>query len=245
MFNFILDRAPPRAQDLTMVKKEPVTGKGEETRRLIFQSALELFRSQGFDATTMQQIAEHAQVAKSAAYYYFPSKESLITAYYETVQAAQESMCAEAFAASGKLSVRLRVAMQSKFDLAQNDRNLLGVVFRNTGEPQHPLSCLGPATADIRRRSMQVFHDAIAEEKLPRDLRELLPLALWSLQMGLLILFLYDGSKGQQRTRRLADGSLELTVKLLGLAKLPLLMPVRKKILALLQQADLMPEVLP
>ena len=225
-----------------MVKTDPVTDKGEGTRRQIFESALVLFRAQGFDATTMQQIAAQAQVVKSAAYYYFPSKEALITAYYETVQAEQERLCTEAFAASNKLKVRLRIAMHSKFDLAQHDRNLLGVVFRYTGEPQHPLSCLGPGTAEIRRRSTQVFRDALAEEKLPKDLRELLPLTLWALQMGLLVMFLYDGSKGQQRTRRLADGSLDLTLKLLGLAKLPVLKPIRTKILALLQDADLLPE---
>ena len=72
-----------------MVKNDPTTDKGEQTRRQIFESALELFREQGFDATTMQDIAARAQVVKSAAYYYFPGKEAIIQAYYERVQAEQ------------------------------------------------------------------------------------------------------------------------------------------------------------
>ncbi len=225
-----------------MVKNGPATGKGDRTRGQIFESALELFREQGFDSTTMQEIAKRAAVVKSAAYYYFPSKEAIIQAYYETVQAEQERLCGEVFAGSKDLKTRLAIAMHSKLDLAKDDRNLLGVVFRYTGEPEHPLSCLGRGTAAIRRRSTQVFRDAIAEEKLPRDLRELLPVALWALQMGLVVLFLYDSSENQQRTRRLAHGALDLTLKLLGLAKLAILKPIRTKVLGLLRDAELLPE---
>lgn len=224
-----------------MVKNELVTDKGEQTRNLIFTSALELFRDHGFDATTMQSIATHAGVVKSAAYYYFPSKEALIQAYYETVQTEQERLCAQFCATNKVLKSRLRLALLSKLDLAKDDRNLLGVVFRYTGEPQHPLSCLGPGTAAIRQRSTEVFRNAIAQEKLPEDLRSLLPVALWALQMGLLVMFLYDTSPEQQRTRRMADGALNLSLKLLGLAKLAVLKPVRTAILKLLQEAELLP----
>ena len=224
-----------------MVKNDPSTGKGEQTRQQIFQCALDLFREKGFDATTMQDVASRAGVAKGAAYYYFPSKEAIIQAYYETIQADQERICADEFARRKDLKSRLRAAMQSKFDLAKDDRNLLGVVFRYTGEPGHPLSCLGSGTADIRRRSIDIFRRAIAPEKLPRDLDQLLPIALWSLQMGLLIMFLYDQSEAQSRTRRLADGALDLTMKLLVLARLPVFKPVRTRVLALLRDADLLP----
>ena len=132
--------------------------------------------------------------------------------------------------------------MHSKFDLAKDDRKLLGVVFRYTGEPQHPLSCLGNGTQQIRQRAMAIFQQAIAHERLPRDLEQLLPLALWALQMGLLVMFLYDESAGQRRTRKLADGALDLTLKLLSLAKLAVLKPVRSKILGLLRDAELLPE---
>lgn len=238
---FLLTRPLCSAQDLTMVKTDPATGKGEQTRRQIFDSALQLFRERGFDSTTMQEIAKHAMVVKSAAYYYFPSKEAIVQTYYETVQSEQERLCEEVFATTRDLKTRLAVVLHSKFDLAKDDRNLLGVVFRYTGEPEHPLSCLGRGTAEIRRRSTQVFCQAIAEEKLPPDLRELLPVALWALQMGLLVMFLYDPSKNQRRTRHLADGAIDLTLKLLGVAKLAILKPIRTKVLVLLREADLLP----
>jgi AcrR family transcriptional regulator len=206
--------------------------------------ALGLFREKGFDATSMQDVATRAGVAKSATYYYFPSKEAIIQAYYQAVQADQERICADTFARTGNLKSRLRTAMHTKFDLARDDRKLLGVVFRYTGEPGHPLSCLGTGTEEIRRRSIDVFRHAIAREKLPSDLNLLLPVALWALQMGLLVMFLYDGSSEQSRTRRLADGALDLTLKLLVLAKLPVLKPVRTRVLALLRDAELLPDPL-
>ncbi len=226
----------------TAAERSRSTEKAEQTRQTIFQAALELFREQGFDRTTMQEIAIRAGVVKSAAYYYFASKDAIIAAYYETVQTQQERLCAEAFASAKKLQPRLKIAMHSKLDLAKDDRNLLGVVFRYTGEPQHPLSCLGRGTQEIRRRATNIFRDALVEEKLPPDLRELLPIALWAMQMGLMVMFLYDESPGQRRTRKLADGALDLTLKLLGLAKLPVLKPVRKKILELLKDAALLPD---
>lgn len=226
-----------------MFKTQPATTKGEQTRDLIFETALELFRDKGFDATTMQDIAARAKVAKSAAYYYFPSKEAIIQAYYEAVQAEQERLCNEIFEQTDDLKKRLHVAMHSKFDLAQDDRKLLGIVFRYTGEPTHPLSCLGKGTAEIRRRATDIFQAALSSERLPKDLELLLPLAMWSLQMGLLVMFLYDNSPGQKRTRNLATGSIDFTLKMMTLVKLPVLKPIRTKVLVLLREAGLLPEL--
>jgi AcrR family transcriptional regulator len=226
-----------------MFKNILPTDKGEQTRKHIFECALDLFRENGFDATTMQQIAARAEVVKSAAYYYFPSKEAIIQAYYELMQSEQERLCREVFAQTKDLNARLAAAMHTKFDLARSDRNLLGVVFRYTGEPTHPLSCLGAATAEIRLRGIGIFQEALTREELPRDLQELLPLSLWALQMGLLVMFLYDNSTEQRRTRMLANGAMDLTLNLLRLAKLPILKPIRKKILALLREAELLPAI--
>lgn len=225
-----------------MFNTEPITGKGEQTRNHILECALRSFRRRGLDESRMREIAQEAGVALGAAYYYFPSKDAIIQAYYESVQAEHERRVAEALAA-GKLNLRQRlgVAMHSKLDIVAEDRRLLGAIFRYTGEPEHPLSCLGPATAASRRHSLSVFAQALGEESLPKDLRELLPLALWALHMGILVYFIYDHSPKQQRTRQLVDGALDLIARLLLLAKSPLLKPVRGKLLSLLREAGLLP----
>lgn len=52
--------------------------KAARTREQILEVAAELFLSQGYDETTMEQIAEAAEVAPSTLYRYFPSKDLLI-----------------------------------------------------------------------------------------------------------------------------------------------------------------------
>jgi len=67
--------------------------KKEETRRRITLAALELFHEKGFDATTVDEITERADVAKGTFFNYFPRKESVLEALSEEwMQRAQEHM---------------------------------------------------------------------------------------------------------------------------------------------------------
>ncbi len=49
----------------------------DRTRRRLLEAADELFRRQGFDATTVEEIASHADVAKGTFFNYFKSKNDL------------------------------------------------------------------------------------------------------------------------------------------------------------------------
>jgi AcrR family transcriptional regulator len=55
--------------------------KKENTRELITSTALRLFKEFGIDATTMEQIAESADIAKGTLYNYYPVKEAIISDY--------------------------------------------------------------------------------------------------------------------------------------------------------------------
>lgn len=55
--------------------------KKEATKANILQTAIGLFEKQGFTATTMNQIAEEADVALGTLYNYFASKESFVGEY--------------------------------------------------------------------------------------------------------------------------------------------------------------------
>lgn len=51
---------------------------GEQTRREAQRIALELFTAQGYDATSLRQIAEALDITKASLYYHFPSKEAIL-----------------------------------------------------------------------------------------------------------------------------------------------------------------------
>ncbi len=54
-----------------------------ETRQKIIKIAMYLFKKQGFDSTTMEQIAEEVDISKATLYNYFPVKESVISEYWQ------------------------------------------------------------------------------------------------------------------------------------------------------------------
>ncbi|MBK9781036.1 MAG: TetR/AcrR family transcriptional regulator [Anaerolineales bacterium] len=54
--------------------------KGERTRLTIEDAAIELFMEQGYHATSMRQIAEHAELALGGIYNHFKSKEEIFEA---------------------------------------------------------------------------------------------------------------------------------------------------------------------
>ena len=52
--------------------------KRQRTLSEIQRVALDLFQRQGYEATTIEQIAEEAEVSPSTVYRYFPTKEDLV-----------------------------------------------------------------------------------------------------------------------------------------------------------------------
>ncbi|MEU9879849.1 TetR/AcrR family transcriptional regulator [Streptomyces phaeochromogenes] len=67
--------------------------KMERTRQLIADTAIALFSEQGFDATTIDQIAAAAEVGPRTVYRYYPTKEALVVGFTEdTLQAALEEL---------------------------------------------------------------------------------------------------------------------------------------------------------
>ena len=48
------------------------------TRQQILKTALALFSTQGYDATSLREIADQLNLTKAALYYHFPAKEHLV-----------------------------------------------------------------------------------------------------------------------------------------------------------------------
>jgi AcrR family transcriptional regulator len=55
---------------------------GASTRERILDVALDLFTDQGFDGTSMREIAERLHISKPAIYYHFASKEEILMALH-------------------------------------------------------------------------------------------------------------------------------------------------------------------
>jgi len=60
-----------------------VERKKEKTRQKIISISMNLFREQGFDSTSMEQIAREVDIAKGTLYNYFPVKEAILSEYIQ------------------------------------------------------------------------------------------------------------------------------------------------------------------
>jgi AcrR family transcriptional regulator len=223
------------------VMRTATKGAGEKTKATILQTALELFRRRGFELTTMRYIARSAKVATGAAYYYFPSKEAIVAAYYDQVQRLHAEKVRVGLNGKAGLRERLGVAMHSKLEILKDDGMFLGALFRYTGDPKHPLSVFGKGTQAQRSQSVAIFQEAIADTNLSEELRQLLPWALWLGHLGMILFFIYDETEGQQRTHKLVDGMLDLLTQLVEFTSSalvrPFVQPFQTKILGMLRGA--------
>jgi AcrR family transcriptional regulator len=214
---------------------------GEKTRALILEKALEMFRKEGFEAATIRDIAKSAKVATGAAYYYFPSKEAIVAAYYDHVQEMHEAKVRELILGKTDLRERLGIVIHSKLDILKDDRKFLGALFRYVGEPDHPLSVFGKGTASQRAHSIGIFREAIAEVEIADEQRQLLSWALWMMHLGAILFFIYDQSAEQRRTHTLVNGVLDLVTQFLKLTSAPVirtfLQPFQGRLLGILKEA--------
>jgi len=229
-------------KDESHIRAIPQRASSEETRSLVLDTALALFRERGFEETTIRDIAGRAGLSLGAAYYYFKSKEAIVAAYYEFVQQEHHNRLRDVFAREGNLRERLRAAFHTKIDIVRDDRRLVRALFRYGGYPDHPLSWFGPATREQRRLSIAIFAEAIQKERFPDDIREAAPTLLWTLHMGILLYFLYDDSPHERRTRKLIDAAVDLTVDVKRIATSAFLRPLRRKVLSIVHDAGLLPQ---
>jgi AcrR family transcriptional regulator len=213
------------------------TPRAEDTRRRIYEAALELFREKGFEQTTMRDIAAKAGVALGGAYYYFSSKEAIVLAFYQDMQEGSHESILDAMAGRKKLKDRIRVVLEKRLELLAPNRKFCDALFRHAPDASDPLSPFSAETRPIRERAIEHLRVALegGDTKVPADLKQHLPYMLWLYQMAIILFWLYDRSPRQQRTQTLMEKSLGLLVNLLRLSGLPLMKPLRKTMLELVE----------
>ncbi len=148
----------------------PVVGlrerKKAKTRAAIRQHALRLFREQGYATTTVEQIAEAAEVSPSTFFRYFPAKEDVI------LQDDMDTRMIEAFerqpAGLGPIAA-VRAATREAIASFSPDE---WAAFRETTELAHALPEVRARAVDEFARTIQVIAEAIAKRagRAPGDL---------------------------------------------------------------------------
>lgn len=100
-----------------------------ETRERIFQAALELFSGNGYDGTSVREIAEAAGISKPALYYYYGSKERLYTEIIQSCFERARLTLEPAVREPGPLRTRLRRTIQAHFDYFAEHRDAMRLLY--------------------------------------------------------------------------------------------------------------------
>ncbi|MBL6275019.1 TetR family transcriptional regulator [Micromonospora fiedleri] len=221
----------------TTAAGEATTARGEQTRQLILETAMRLFRERGYARTTMRAIAQEAGVAVGNAYYYFDSKERLIQEFYTRTEEEHRAAARPVLERETTFAARLAGVLHAAIDVSTPSHDFAASVFKVAAEPTSPLSPFSPESSGPRQASIALFDEVLSGSttKVDPELRPHLPELLWLAYMGIVLYWVYDRSPGQARTRALIDGAVPLIDRLVSLSRLRVLRPVTRQIVELLR----------
>ena len=208
--------------------------KSEATRAHLLGTALERFQKHGVAETTMRDIAKAAGMSLGAAYYYFPSKEALVFAYYEDNQAVVERL-----EPTGTLREQLGQVLHAKLKSIRAHRHMLGTILPRLIDPGDPLSAFSAQTREVRTRAIEVFARPLRSQNLPEDAVRIAAHALWLLQLGAMLAYLNDTSAQQKRTHGLVDEALDMIVPLLPVLVTPMGRNIVERVVGALDRAGI------
>ncbi len=220
-----------------MSDQAELTPKARQTRQHILDTALELFAAQGYESTTMRDIANQAGCSLGLAYRYYARKEELVLGLYLEMSAETSAQIDTLPEAS--IAERFKQIMLIRLEQSTRYRELLGVLFGAAVNPSSGVNILGERTIDVREQTHQAFIRLVTgSSDAPSDTQvEPLATVLYSFHFALILFWLYDRSKGQQTTKDLLD----FTCDSLSLVRPMLILPVANK--AIIRLAGIMERV--
>ncbi len=181
----------------------------EATRRRILRSAEELFRAQGFEATTTRDVAQAAGIATGTLFNYFPTKEAIVISLLsEALDDAQQDI-ERRFEETSSLEEALFTLVAVELRHMKPLRKYLQPVLETAFSP------LMSADSDPNREGLRLRHlTTVAELMARHDLVDAAtPLAhqlYWSLYLGVLSFWTQDSSPKQEDTLALLDESVQM-----------------------------------
>lgn len=218
------------AEELPGGRARPKTGKSEQTRALILDTAMRLFRERGYDRTTMRAIAQEAGVSVGNAYYYFESKEFLIQGFYDQMTYAHALDAGARMAGEREFDVRLRIALESWLDCAADYHGFAAQFFRTAADPDSSLSPFSQESHPARDTAVSLFRDVLDGSdlgpKLDPELAGLLPDLLWLHLMVVVLYWVFDRTPDTERTREFVRRSTPLVARLITLSRYRVFRPM-------------------
>lgn len=196
------------------------TAQGAATKTHLYTTAMRLISERGYEATTLRDIAQAADVSVGLLYRYFPSKQAVITALHDELSAEYARQAAEM--PPGRWRDRFIFALRASLQVLAPHRVVLRALIPVlVGDPNDGVFAEG--TSFARRRVQQVFEDAVigATDAPRQPMAAALGRMFYLVHLAVLLWWLLDKSAKQKATTALVS----LTQQLLPSAALTIRFP--------------------
>lgn len=142
--------------------------KKEKTRRNIFSAAMDLFAANDYDAVTIEEICERADVAKATFFLHFPNKAALLSEFNERMAANLRSHLADR---GGNAEEKLRLALDMLVDNWGRNAEIMRKMTREfLNQPALP-----QAASDANAGLLDLITEIVAEGQTRGELRQNAP----------------------------------------------------------------------
>jgi len=180
------------------------TAAGAAAKQRLYEIAVTRMAGQGYEMTTLRDVAKEAGVSVSLLYRYFPNKRAVIFALYDELSADYVVKAAEmrpgTWRDRGVFALRASLAV-----LGPHRVTLRGLIPVLVGDPEEGL--FGEHAAFSRLRVQGVFERAVSEasDAPPRPLAGAIGRLLYLVHLAVLMWWLLDKSARQRATGALVD----------------------------------------
>jgi AcrR family transcriptional regulator len=163
-----------------------------DTRRRIQQVALQLFAEQGYEKTSLREIAERLEVTKAALYYHFKTKEDILSSIAEDLTQPIHELIAWAEGQPHTLAVKQEL-LRRYSDILWNSADL----FRFIQENQATVRDL--TVGETFRTSMASLGNLLKDPEAPMAAQVRSVTALFSMHAGMFVTQNVEGDPEEKR----------------------------------------------
>lgn len=191
--------------------------KKRENREAIIKAAVDLIISNGFKSATMRAIARQAGLGDATIYNYFPTKESILYAYYEdkfgeAAEKLRKLPGYEEFSFQERLQALFEICLECYLP----DREFLQETFRMVFYPLTPPRELKRIKARFLECLGSIFDKAVEDTEIEDPpFRDLTYHFFWDYFLGIVFYWLKDGSEHFSDTTDLINKTMDLACAVL------------------------------
>lgn len=192
--------------------------KKRETRRTLVSTAADLFVLQGYDNTSLKQIAREAGVGDATIYKYFSNKDKLVLGFYEVrgedaIEAYHSTDGIEEY----QFGEKLQLLVDTYLEQLANDREFVELSLKLFLKSPISIFKNELSIAEAYRIEFQQLLDEADHDKTFPDipLRQTLALLLTDFLFGITLYWMKDESEDYADTTKVVELSIALFESLL------------------------------